>query len=60
MIKYNIVIQNVKSDEIIIVMGDLNAKIGERRQGDVADRFGLGERNERGRQTDTVSAPKTI
>ena len=41
-------LQNVKSDEITIVMGDLNAKIGEGSRGDVVGRFGLGEGNERG------------
>ena len=41
-------LQNVKSDEITIVMGDLKAKIGEGSHGDVVGRFGLGERNERG------------
>ena len=41
------VLQNVKSDEIIIVMGHLNAKIDEESQGDVVDCFGLGESNER-------------
>ena len=41
-------LQNVKSNEITIVMGDLNAKIGEGSHRDVVGRFGLGERNERG------------
>ena len=52
------VLQNVKSDEIIIIMGDLSAKIGEGIQGDVVGPFGLGEINERGSQTDTVLHPK--
>lgn len=37
-----------KSYEINLVMGDLNAKIGQGRVGRVVGPFGLGERNERG------------
>ena len=37
-----------KWDEIVIVMGDFNAKIGKGKQGEVVGPHGLGERNERG------------
>ena len=37
-----------KSQEIVIIMGDLNAKVGEGRSGKIVGDFGLGVRNERG------------
>ena len=37
-----------KSQEIIIIMGDLNAKVGEGRFDNVVGEYGLGQRNERG------------
>lgn len=37
-----------KSQEINIVMGDLNAKVGEEQDSDVAGKHGLGTRSERG------------
>ena len=37
-----------KSDEFLIVMGDLNAKVGDERIHDVVGPYGLGEKNERG------------
>ena len=37
-----------KWDDIVIVMGDFNAKIGKGKQGEVVGPHGLGERNERG------------
>ena len=37
-----------KNGEVTIVMGDLNAKVGRGRSGDVVGDFGLGVRNERG------------
>ncbi|XP_072040063.1 craniofacial development protein 2-like [Amphiura filiformis] len=37
-----------KSDEITMVVGDLNAKVGEGRVGDTVGPHGLGARNERG------------
>ncbi|KAF2883630.1 hypothetical protein ILUMI_22538 [Ignelater luminosus] len=36
-----------KSRDIIVLMGDLNAKIGEDRQNYIVENYGLGERNER-------------
>ncbi|XP_062914140.1 craniofacial development protein 2-like [Mobula hypostoma] len=37
-----------KSQDIVIVMGDLNAKVGQCADGNTTGKFGLGERNERG------------
>ena len=36
------------SQEVLMVMGDLNAKIGKGRDGDIIGPHGLGDRNERG------------
>ena len=41
-------VDNTKSNEILIIMGDMNAKIGAGRRGDLVGPFGLGETNERG------------
>lgn len=38
----------VKKREILVVMGDFNAKVGQGRVTDVVGEYGLGERNERG------------
>ena len=38
----------VKSDEILIVMGDLNAKVGKGRYDYILGQHGIGKRNERG------------
>lgn len=40
--------KQVKSSEILIIMGDLNAKVGRGRYGNVVGNWGLGKRNERG------------
>ena len=37
-----------KSQEVILVMGDINAKVGKGRQQDIVGPHGLGRRNERG------------
>ena len=44
----NTINETKKWDDIVIVMGDFNAKIGKRKQGEVVGPHGLGERNERG------------
>ena len=41
-------LKTVKSDEILIVMGDMNAKIGKGKSGSTVGEHGLGKRNERG------------
>ena len=40
--------RQVKSSDILIVMGDLNCKVGKGEQGTVVGKYGLGERSERG------------
>lgn len=42
------VIKEVKSTEILIIMGDFNAKVGNGKQEDIVGGFGLGKQNERG------------
>lgn len=42
------IMKNVKSTEVLIIMGDFNAKVGKGREEDIVGHFGLGERNERG------------
>jgi hypothetical protein len=37
-----------KSDDIIYVMGDFNAKVGDKRTGNTVGPFGLGNKNDRG------------
>lgn len=41
-------LQSVKSTDILIVMGDLNAKVGKGKYKDIVGDYGLGSRNERG------------
>ena len=41
-------IDQIKKTDILIVMGDKNAKIGKGKVDDVVGEYGLGERNERG------------
>jgi len=39
-------IKQVKSIELLCVMGDMNAKVGSSAKGNIVGKFGLGERNE--------------
>ena len=41
-------IKYTKSDEVICIMGDLNAKVGDERYQNIVGMHGLGRRNERG------------
>ena len=41
-------LKEVKSSEVLIVMGDFNAKVGSEKYGTVTGNHGLGTRNERG------------
>ena len=41
-------IGQVKSDEVLVVMGDFNAKVGSTREDDIVGSYGLGTRNMRG------------
>ena len=41
-------IDQVKSNEVLLVMGDLNAKVGQERIGNIVGPCGMGEKNERG------------
>ena len=38
----------MKTDEILCVMGDLNAKVGKERTTDITGQYGLGTQNKRG------------
>ena len=48
--KSNKAIKIVKSDEVLIIMGDWNAKMGSDPVSGVIGRYGLGEQNERGQR----------
>lgn len=40
---------------IVIVIGDLNGKVGQSADGNTVGRFELGERNERGKMNDQIT-----
>uniref|UniRef100_A0A8D8QVD8 Craniofacial development protein 2 n=1 Tax=Cacopsylla melanoneura TaxID=428564 RepID=A0A8D8QVD8_9HEMI len=44
----NDVIKTLKKQDVLVIMGDFNAKIGKGRTSDFVGPFGLGERNDRG------------
>ena len=41
-------LDQVKSNEVLVVMGDMNAKVGQERNGNIVGPCGMGEKNERG------------
>ena len=41
-------LKQVKKDDILIVMGDMNAKVGDEKFGSTVGNYGLGSRNDRG------------
>ncbi|KAG1671332.1 Craniofacial development protein 2 [Nymphon striatum] len=43
-----VAIKNTKSDDILCIMGDFNAKVGKEKHTDIVGNGGLGKRNERG------------
>ena len=46
--KIRTTIKQVKSDDVIIVMGDMNAKVGNEQHSNIVGKFGLGSKNETG------------
>ena len=43
-------LDQVKSNEVLVVMGDLNANVGQERNGNIVGPCGVGEKNERGEE----------
>ena len=41
-------LDHVKSNDVLVVMGDLNAKVGQERNGHIVGPCGMGENNEQG------------
>lgn len=40
--------KNITQTDILIVMGDMNARIGEWKYADIIDRYGVGKNNDTG------------
>ena len=53
-------IKNVKTDDILCVMGDLNAKLGKERTTDMTGQYGLGTWTEGGGKIDRILSAKRI
>ena len=47
-------INQAKSDKIICMMGDMNAKVASASHSNIAGNYGLGDQNDRGERTHTV------
>ena len=52
--------KQISKRELLIVMGDFNAKIGKGRSGEHIGPFGLGVRNERGDILDTFASDQDL
>lgn len=46
----NSLIDQTKAEDNLIVLGDMNATVGEGKDGTIAGQYGLGSRNDRGRR----------
>uniref|UniRef100_A0A8D8S118 Craniofacial development protein 2 n=1 Tax=Cacopsylla melanoneura TaxID=428564 RepID=A0A8D8S118_9HEMI len=55
-----LVLKKLKKDELNIVMGDYNAKLGEGRTSELVGPFGLGERNTRGDDLETFAMTNNL
>lgn len=44
----SVLLKRFKKQDVAIIMGDFNAKIGKRKCGDLVSEYGLGVKNERG------------
>ncbi len=50
----------VKSNEALVVMGDLNAEVGQERNGNIVGPCGMGEKNERGEKLIEFCQSRTL